>query len=403
MLTVLFAILAVTLFFYVASIMVLKRGIRRLTLESTREQDMSFGEMPTVSVIVAARNEADNLPRLIECLQKQDYPQDKLEICIVDDRSEDDSWGILIGARERYPYLKAIRITDVLPHFAPKKRALDRAIRETSGEILLFTDADCTPPATWVGATVASYRNDDVVVAGYSPYRFDKPTPSIIRGMLSLELFSLAAVAAGSIGSGFPLTAIGCNLSYRRKTYFAAGGFESISQWISGDDDLFVLTVARRKLGEFAYAISPGAFVPGAAPTNWKEFWHQRIRYASKGRHYPLLMTAGLVAVYLMNALIFTGSISLLLFQTAFGYAAVVAWLVKAVTEYSFLRQSTDAFRERKLLKYFLPAELIHPPYILIFAFLGLFGRFRWKDGSYYKTRKTGPAIATPDPSTFRT
>jgi len=388
--SILIAILIFLIAFYVTAMLLAKIGLRRLAkrqaLPSTSHNP---GKWPKVAIIVSARNEAENLPGLIRCLTRQNYPRDKLEICIIDDRSEDASWSILRKAMAAHPSLRALRIDDELPYFAPKKRALDRGILQTRGEILLFTDADCRPKPSWVQSMVSFYDSDTVAVAGYSPLYYRRPVPRLIEGMLSLDMFAISAVAAASIGLGRPLTAAGGNLSYRRQTYFAAGGFEPIGQWISGDDDLFIQQIARKHLGTYAFATHPDAFSPTEAPRNWQEFHHQRIRYASKSRHYHPAMIAALVAVYLLNAFIVFGGISLLFGAMPIGLAAAAAWAIKSLAERSFIRQAANIFGERRLLPWFWPTALLHPLYIVVFAFLGLFARFKWKNETFSKTRKS--------------
>ncbi len=381
----LIAVFSTIFLFYILAIILLYIGIARIQQFSQPKSDA----LPSVSIIIAAKNEAHNLPRLIQCLTNQQYPEDRLEICIVDDHSQDESWDILCCAKEKYSNFYVIKITDSIPDFAPKKRALDLGIRATTGDILLFTDADCTPPPTWVKSTVECYGENTSVVVGYSPYRFDKPINSMIRGLLALEFFSVAAVAAGSIGIKRPLTAAGCNLSYRRSTYFAMGGFESIRKWVSGDDDLFILKVAQKKPGTITYALSPQAFVPGAAPLTWNKFRNQRIRYASKGMHYELPMTIGLISVYFLNAFLFFGLLSLFVFPGIYGLTAVIAWVIKAIFEFIFLLKASKAFQIKRLLRYFIITQVLHPPYLLFFGFLGLFNRFQWKDQAFLKTTET--------------
>jgi cellulose synthase/poly-beta-1,6-N-acetylglucosamine synthase-like glycosyltransferase len=379
---------------YSAVIVWLSQGLRKLDNHNknhiSKRQDVP---LPKVSVIVAARNEARNLPRLIHCLRMQEYPAEKIEFYIVDDRSGDESWQILNRAGKRFPNLNILQIKDTLPDYAPKKRALDRAIRASRGEILLLTDADCTPPPTWVRSMVNQYDEKTVMVPGYSPYRFDFSVPKIVKGLLALDYFSLAAVAAGAIGRGFPLTAAGCNLSYRRETYFEAGGFEPIRRWISGDDDLFLLSVARQKPGRMIYALAPASFVPCAAPSSLKQFWHQRIRYASKGLHYSLPVTAGLLAVYVLNVMLALAIPAFFAGYTSFALGGFFVWVIKSVLEYFFLKQGAAIFSEKKLLRYFFPTTIIHPFYITVFAFLGACSRFEWKDTKAAKI-KTAESIA---------
>jgi cellulose synthase/poly-beta-1,6-N-acetylglucosamine synthase-like glycosyltransferase len=374
---------------YAAGLMTLRAGLRKLPSPLTPSHAHADETLPSVSIVVSARNEAHNLPRLLSCLTAQDYPSGRLEIVIVDDRSDDGTWSLLEEAARQHHQIRPIRVSDLVPDFAPKKRALDLAIRFARGEIILLTDADCTPPASWTRAMVQYYRDGVAGVVGYSPYRFDRPTPRLLQGMLALEYFSLFAVAAASSGYGRTLTASGTNFSYRRQVYLDAGGFEAIKHWISGDDDLFLHEVTRKGLGRFVFALDSRAYVPAAAPTSWRQFWHQRIRYASKGRQYGLAMTAGLVAVYLFN-LFLVGAVLLGmagLHDLFFGGS--VLWVAKALLEASFLSHAAVLFREQNLLRYLIPTAIVHPFYVLLFGFLGLCGSFRWKGEAYHSTRPT--------------
>ena len=382
---VLFILLAVLTVLYLTALLLLLRGLNRLSEPPPADEPV---DLPTVSIIVAARNEAQNLPDLLDCLLRQEYPRDRLQICIVNDRSEDATAAILDAAARRHPHLRVIHIRDERPDFAPKKRALDAGIRATDGELLLFTDADCRPGPQWVRSMARYFARGANFVVGYSPYFFPRRIPGWLAGMLALDNFSLAAVAAAGAGFGRPLTCTGTNLAYRRDVYDRVGGFAAIGRWISGDDDLFLNLVADSGHGRFAYALHPDSFVPAAGPVSWRQFWHQRIRYASKSRRYRPPMTAGLVAVYLFNLLIVSGTLSLLWTPSQIGVAAAVAWLLKAGLEWRFLARAAQVFHEQRLLKFFLPTQLVHPLYILLFGFLGLFARFEWKGGRFEK--KTG-------------
>ena len=372
--------------FYLLALIALMVGCARFH-RRVRQRRIPADEMhlPTVSVVVAARNEAGNLPRLLACLLHQEYPKDKLEIVVVDDRSDDGTEGLLSKMMAGHDNLKSIRISDERLDFAPKKRALDLGIRSSTGEIVLLTDADCSPPPTWVRAMVGFYDEGVMVVLGYSPYRFDVPTLRLLRGMLALDYFSLAAIAAASIGLGRPLTATGTNLSYRKEAFLLANGFERIKQWISGDADHFVHLAARENLGKFSFALNREAFVPAAAPTSWKQFWHQRIRYASKGTHYEPMMVIGLASVYLLNVFIVLAACLTLAGFDDVAWPGLSAWGVKSLFEYAFLRQAAIVFGERSLLRYFLPTALLHPLYVTAFGFLGLLGSFRWKGSRFRK------------------
>lgn len=357
--------------------------IRKSERKENSNQEVRF---PFVSIIVSARNEEKNLPRLLPCLTSQEYPPDKLEIIIVDDRSEDKTWEIIAEAEKQYENLIGIQIQNLLPDFAPKKRAIDKAVHQARGEILLLTDADCTPPSTWVRTMVSYYGEDVVAVLGYSPYRYDTKVPQFLQGILSLDNFSLAAVAVSSVAMGIPLTATGTNLSYRREAFFAINGFESMKSWVSGDDDLLVHAIRRKKLGVFDYAIDEGAHVPAAATQSWKQFWHQRIRYASKGKKYDKPMLIGLLAVLLLNIGIAAGIFSGVWGFSTFFKVALMFWVAKSFFEFSYLYTIARYFKQSHLLIYFIPTAVLHSFYVALFGSLGLLGAFRWKGGKYRQT-----------------
>lgn len=378
-------ILSALVLFYSVSLLVLMAGFSRLKRAAAR-RPRTRNDVPTLSIVVAARNESHNLPRLLDCLFAQEYPAGKFEIIVVDDRSEDGSWDILQRAAREHSHFRALRVTDLLPDFAPKKRALDLGIRSASGEIILLTDADCSPPPTWARAMAGCYTGETNIVLGYSPYRFDQPVPFLVRRMLALDYLSLAAIAAASAGWGRPLTATGTNLSYRRKEFLRTNGFEKIKHWVSGDDDLFVHRAAEDGWGRFSFATAPESFVSAAAPSSWRQFANQRARYASKGQDYDLRVTLGLLAVYLLNVSLAVGVVGVVGGVAAWALPVLLVWCAKSLFEFLFLARVAFAFREQRLLFYFLPTALLHPWYVSIFGFAGLLGRFRWKGDDLRKT-----------------
>jgi glycosyltransferase involved in cell wall biosynthesis len=94
--------------------------------------------LPRLSVLIPARNEADNLRRLLPSLLAQDHPA--FEIIVYDDASEDDTWAVIQS--HEGPRLRALRGTGPPPGWIGKVHALHQAAGEASGERLLFLDAD---------------------------------------------------------------------------------------------------------------------------------------------------------------------------------------------------------------------------------------------------------------------
>ncbi|MDP8233113.1 MAG: glycosyltransferase, partial [Candidatus Zophobacter franzmannii] len=103
-------------------------------------------EKKTVSVCIAARNESENLRKLLTALVNQTYSNKLFEVLIADDDSTDNSRDIIRSFADKYPFIKLLEVKDRLEVISPKKNALTRAIAQTTGEIILTTDADCVVP-----------------------------------------------------------------------------------------------------------------------------------------------------------------------------------------------------------------------------------------------------------------
>ena len=335
-----------------------------------------------VSIIVAARNEEQNIKSCVTALISQNYPLEKLEIIVVDDRSTDETAKIVQKFTEAYPNVILLQVKQTPSGMAPKKYALDFGINQATGEIILITDADCIPQPDWVKFMLSYFKPDVGLVAGFSPLdRAEKP--SVLSRLIRLDSLALASVAAGSFGAGFPLTCNARNLAYRRSVYQQIGGFKEIGHLISGDDDLFLHLVQKKTDWQVRYAIDSEVIVSSIVPSNFNDFFHQRVRHASKGRHYAVGLKLGLIAVYLFN-------ISLLLllllsiWNTQFLLLFGGSFVLKTLFEFILLKKSATIFNRHSYLKYFPLAALFHIPYVTIFGLWGQIGKFTWK-GSLFQ------------------
>ena len=145
---------------YVGSVLWLWRG-----LSGRRSGPALVRDRPSVSAIVAARNEETTLPHCLDALAGQDY-QGAFEVIVVDDRSRDRTWDLIAAKAATWPVLKGVQAGPDGRFKCPKKSALAEGIEASSGEILLFTDADCRPPADWVRSMVAHFAPGVGLVAG---------------------------------------------------------------------------------------------------------------------------------------------------------------------------------------------------------------------------------------------
>ena len=97
-------------------------------------------QCPTVSILFAARDEAEKLPTALETFLALDYP--RLEVVAVDDRSEDSTPQILAAAAQRDSRLKFVRVNELPARWLGKPHGLQKAFEHSTSEWLVFTDAD---------------------------------------------------------------------------------------------------------------------------------------------------------------------------------------------------------------------------------------------------------------------
>ena len=370
-LTILTSLLLGLCVLYLCGIGLLLIGLRRL-------RDGTSNETPYVSIVVAARNEEKHIEKCFSALTAQDYPQQRYEIIIVDDRSQDRTSEIVQQLCEKSENVRLYCVGTESSPLVGKKRALDLGIQHSRGEIILTTDADCVPKSSWIGGMIKYFEPGVGLVAGFS--FTDKPGEKVtlVQKLRSLERLSVAAVADGSIGWEKGLTCTGQNLAYRKRAYYDVGGFSKIGHLRSGDDDLLIQLVDRETTWQKRYAISPDTYVRTVPPSGTEQFIQQEKRRTSKGFLYPPWLITSLCATYCFYVLLFVS----LCFSFIYWNLFFVAWYVlgaKACGELFLLFKISALFNRRDLLILFPVAEVIHIPYFIVFGLLGTVGTYTWK------------------------
>jgi cellulose synthase/poly-beta-1,6-N-acetylglucosamine synthase-like glycosyltransferase len=189
-----------------------------------------------VSVIICARNEAENLKEFLPVVLEQDYPD--YEVIVVNDCSEDSSYNVLGKFLGKYPHLRVSTINKDPKFTHNKKFAQFIGIKAAKNEILLFTDADCKPQSNkWLAAMVSNYDDKTSYVLGYGGYIKAK---GLLNAYIRYDTFFIAMQYIGMTIKGIPYMAVGRNLSYRRSEFFRNKGFGAHAHLASGDDDLFI-------------------------------------------------------------------------------------------------------------------------------------------------------------------
>ena len=309
-------------------------GSARLTASTSRfgaEAEPAGPELP-ISVVVAARDEAERLPALLDALAAQTHRP--FEVVVVDDRSADRTAQLVQWRGQDFPVpLRLVRVAEGAPEAAglpPKKHALERGAEAAAHDRLAFTDADGRPGPGWLAALArfatvgpahpgaeprgrrrqaegadADPSDDGAVLVGYGPLG---RAPGWLNRFARYETVQTAALAAAGVGWGTPWHAVGRNFSYPTRLLERLGGFAHSAGSLSGDDDLLVQEVARRGAAPVRYVWDRRAAVPSPAPPDLGAFWRQKRRHASAGAHYPAGVLVGLGLFHTANYALWLGA-----------------------------------------------------------------------------------------------
>lgn len=344
-----------------------------LGLQKTRRYARNPSFEPLVSVIVAARNEEDNIGECLQSLVELDYPSDKLEFIVVNDRSTDGTEKVASDFVHRFPNVKLVTSKPERGNMRGKANALAHGIAKSRGEILMFTDADCTVPRPWIRRTVSYYADDVGVVAGFTYLQ----TRGSFDGMQALDWFFLFGVAAATAAWNIPLTAVGNNLSVRRSAYDAVGGYEKIPFSVT-EDYALVQSIWQRTRLQIRYPMVAETLITSKPCHTWQQLFGQRQRWGVGGLDMVLRGFLIMAVAFALHLLIILG----LFLATPWTIAA--ALFVKLGADVFFLWKPLKEFERLRLLRYFPMFEIYYMIYGLLIPFIALLSkRVVWKERAF--------------------
>jgi cellulose synthase/poly-beta-1,6-N-acetylglucosamine synthase-like glycosyltransferase len=373
---------------YAAAMGTFAWGFRRASREAPPPAAVE-DDLPFVSVVVAARNEEESIAPCVESVLESDYPEERFEVIVVDDFSEDDTArrvealqrkvnralvpaGAAPPPEDEPERLRLVRmVEEVAGPSGHKHAALRRGLNRARGEILLTTDADCTVGPGWIRAMTRRFGANTAFVSG--PVVYESSTP--FGKVQALEALGLVALGAGAVGAGRPNLCNSANVAYRRSAYECWG--RDLPTTPAADEMLIQRVAASRE--EVAFCADPAAAVRTEPMSTPGAFWQQRRRWAHAGGQYPdLALQVFVIVAYVFYALLLGGVALLPVWPTLFP-AVGGALALKVAGEGALLTLACRRLRQSKLMRYFLPAQVMQIPYVVAVGAAGQFGKLRWK------------------------
>lgn len=358
-----------------------------------KPQTSNFKPSTRISVIIPARNEEEHIQHCLDSMITQSYPKQLFEVWVVDDHSTDKTPEIINQYESNNTKLISLKdfITDDKLN-AYKKKAIETAISKSTGELIVTTDADCIAPPGWL-LTIAAFYEKEKAQFIAAPVSINCNN-QVIEIFQALDFMTLQGITGASVHRNIHSMCNGANLAYTKKAFEEVGGFAGIDHIASGDDMLLMHKIYKRYPAKVKFLKATETIVQTSPVKTIREFFSQRIRWASKATGYDdkRIFTA-LLIVYLFNlsllilpvvALFKNVLLGIAIYPVNISMTVIELWLimliVKTAIELRFLYTVAAFFRKRSLLWLFPLLQPFHILYTIVAGGFGAFGSYTWKE-----------------------
>ncbi len=335
------------------------------------------------SIIIPARNEADNILKCLKDLDNQNFNAARFEVIVVDDHSEDttaalvqDFMSKLTPQQPSIQLLTAKQVED--PSFqAYKKKAIETGIEHANGNWILTTDADCRRDVNWL-------RTLDAFIAHKKPCFVSGPVAfeennTFLQKLQSLEFMGLIGIGAASMHNKQPNMCNGANLGYLKHVFYEVGGYTGVDHIASGDDELLMHKIAAQYPAQVQFIKNRNATVYTDPQPSTQALLQQRKRWVSKSRNYTRFSVSLVVYfVYLFHLTLFLTGIGWLMGWLDW-FHFVIPLSAKVIPEFLFLLPVSRFFQKTRLLNYYPVAAIIYIIYVLWIGIYANMGTYYWK------------------------
>ena len=321
------------------------------------------------SIIVPFRNEAENLPILLDSFSKLNYPMELFEVILVDDFSDQEFQ--ISSFKFQVSVIKNIRISN-----SPKKDAIGTAIQIINTDWIITTDADCIVNKNWL-LTLDNYiqLHDVSMIAGAVTYNCRN---LFLHHFQQLDLASLQGATIGSFGIKKGFMCNGANFAYTKSFFQELNGFNGNDGIASGDDVFLLQKAIAQSLEKVHYLKSKNNIVITKPLNDLKSLFYQRVRWASKTSSYQSPFGKGL------GLLVFMGNLCLILgisfwALNMISFQSVLFLLLLKFPVDTVLIYKTNHFLNKSKAHYLILSSLFYPFFSVSVALYSLFGKYEWK------------------------
>lgn len=226
--------------------------------------DVPDEALPSVSLVVAGRNEERDIEEAVRSWLRLDLPS--LEVIVVDDRSTDGTPEILQRLAAEHPRLVHLRVEHRPEDWLGKCWALQQGANRATGDWLLFSDADVVLDPRALRRVLHHVQSEDIEHLSLLPRI---RTESVAQKAFTWLFFQIFLTALGGLGlnadNGRGFVGVGAFALMRRSSYEALGGHEEIRMQVGDDGALARLFVraGRKHRGHWGFEVAELEWQPG--------------------------------------------------------------------------------------------------------------------------------------------
>ncbi|MBI9042604.1 glycosyltransferase [Lutibacter sp.] len=346
-------------------------------------KNIKFIPKNTFSIVIAFKNEVENLPNLLQSISKINYPANLFEILLVNDNSIDGFEKIITNFINQNPQLPIVLLNNKRISNSPKKDAISTGIQNSTFDWIVSTDADCEVPINWL-------QNFNQVIEEKKPFLISAPVSfnnknSFLFHFQNLNFISLIGSTIGGFGIKKPFMCNGANLCYSKKIFIELNGFAGNENIASGDDIFLLEKMTEKYPIKTHFLKSEDAIVLTNSEKTWKQFLNQQIRWASKSTSYKNNFAKFVgITVFAENLLVLL-TITMALLNPLYWKIGFIIFIQKTLFDFILINKTAQFLKNKKSLKYFPIISLLYPFFIIFIAVITNFKKYEWKGKTYKK------------------
>lgn len=321
-----------------------------------------------ISIIIALRNEEENVDDLVESLNQFNYLKENFEVIFVDDHSTDRTYDKLKTKTDSINNFSVLELKSV--NKSGKREALNFGIVKSKHPYILITDADCRPETKWLKAYANNFNLGYQMLYGIAPFYQHN---NLINNISCFENLKGSLLSFSMASYGLPYTAAARNFGFTKNAFESLGEYSKTKDTISGDDDLLLREAVKSKM-KIGVVTETGSFVYSETKNSFIEYFQQKARHTQTSFHYLKRHQVILGFWHLLN-LSFLFSPLLMFFNPLLG----ILLPAKLIIDFIVVKSNQIKFSYKFSIAEIFYLQIFYELLLIIHFFNARFSEIRWK------------------------